>query len=1013
MTPRRPRGQVRPSVTAGLAGVAGWLGWAGLALLVLVVLPVMVGRVVGWPLPHRMPTWEQVRATLTTRYPDQRIYLDILACLFWYVWFTLTACLPVELAVALRGRRRPRLPIPGPGQALAAALIGGLLLHPGDARSHTAPRSPGDAVALAAVRAAATAPLLAGTTPVAASAAPGPAPDTGPQQTPARFYTVIRGDTLWDIADRQLGDPLYYRELFALNAGRIQPDGASLSDPNLIRPGWTLLLPALAAPPAQRDAASRSDPTGAPDGRRPAGPSPAASSPNPDPVAAAGHGATAAPAPAPVVTSPHGATAAPRTNPPAAVSGAPAPWTPAVSSPVTPPPATTAPPTHERPPPPGDVRPAAPDRTHGIPLPSGAIVGMGLLAAVAAAVTLARLLRQRRRPVPTPPGEPVPTDPPLPIIVREILRASRTPAPADEDNDFAHNDLSLPGPPPVAVGNPPSPPPGGGDELPGVLARAGSLNLDGPGAPAAARAIAVTLLADHHRYPRPDRPWPARLIIPTADADRLAMPRPVLAVLLEVTVTPTLPAALDRLHAELLHRHRLMAEVDTESIAELRRAAPDEMLPTVLLVATVEGDSASRLTALAAQGRPFGLYTLALGHWPGQTSYFLDANGRQTAPGGGAGEQWWQLSPAAAGDLLDLVAAAHDLHPPAAPPPPAAPVPVPVGRVPRADIGREPPQPLSLTDPTPDTASPSVRQPDTPRGADVSPAPASEPLFEPTVGTGAARRAHVLLFGRPAITVDGAALTRGLRTLSLEVAAYLAFHPAGADGEALATNLLPDHDPRKARNQIYRAIAVLRDVLTAATGDTAAYLTSGPAGYRLNPDHVSVDLWDFHHARRHAGRARDDATRITALTHAAELYQARPLGDTAYDWSTPHITAVEHHAVDVLADLADLYAADNPDRALTYLDQAITLTPHVEELYCHAMRIHATRGRLDSVRRTYQRLRDALDTLDVDPAPATDALMARLTRDPATPTITHPTVERSRRIIRPATRPGDLPGAGS
>ncbi|WP_322770454.1 bacterial transcriptional activator domain-containing protein, partial [Frankia sp. Cr1] len=651
-----------------------------------------------------------------------------------------------------------------------------------------------------------------------------------------------------------------------------------------------------------------------------------------------------------------------------------------------------------------------PDRTHGIPLPSGAIVGAGLVAAVAAAVTLARLLRHRRRPVPTPPGQPVPTDPPLPIIVREILRASRTPAPTDEDDDSAHDDPSLPVPvpvpvpPPVAVGNPPSPPPGGGDELPGVLARAGSLNLDGPGALAAARAIAVTLLADHHRYPRSDRPWPARLIIPAGDADRLALPRPVLAVLSAVTVTPTLPAALDRLHAELLHRQRLMAEVDTESIAELRRAAPDEMFPTVLLVATVEGVSAGRLTALAAQGRPFGLYTLALGHWPGQTGYLLDADGRQTAPADGAGEQWWQLSPAAAGDLLDLVAAANDLHPPAAPPPPAAPVPVPVpvGRVPRADIGREPPQPPSLADQASDSAPIVPRRPDLPAGPAV--APASDPAPDWPSATAAAggvsvRRVRVLLFGRPTITVDGVPLARGLRTLSLEIAAYLAFHPAGAGGETLATDLLPDHDPRKARNQIYRAIAVLRDVLTAATGTTAACLTSNPAGYRLNPDHVSVDLWDFHDARWRAGHARDDADRIAALTRAAELYRARPLGDTAYDWSTPHVGTVEHQAVDVLADLADLYAADNPDRALTYLDQAIGLTPHVEELYCHAMRIHATRGRLDAVRRTYQRLRDALDTLDVDPAPATDALMARLTRDPPTPTITHSTIERSRRVV--------------
>ena len=51
-------------------------------------------------------------------------------------------------------------------------------------------------------------------------------------------------DCLWDIAERTLGDPLRYREIFELNQDRVQPDGARLVDADLIRPGWTLLLPA-------------------------------------------------------------------------------------------------------------------------------------------------------------------------------------------------------------------------------------------------------------------------------------------------------------------------------------------------------------------------------------------------------------------------------------------------------------------------------------------------------------------------------------------------------------------------------------------------------------------------------------------------------------------------------------------------------------------------------------------------------------------------------------------------
>jgi hypothetical protein len=56
-------------------------------------------------------------------------------------------------------------------------------------------------------------------------------------------YTVDPGDNLWKIAAEELGDPLRYSEIVDLNVGRPQPDGQSLRDPDLIRPGWLLELP--------------------------------------------------------------------------------------------------------------------------------------------------------------------------------------------------------------------------------------------------------------------------------------------------------------------------------------------------------------------------------------------------------------------------------------------------------------------------------------------------------------------------------------------------------------------------------------------------------------------------------------------------------------------------------------------------------------------------------------------------------------------------------------------------
>ncbi|MEU8313205.1 S8 family serine peptidase [Micromonospora sp. NPDC048887] len=50
-------------------------------------------------------------------------------------------------------------------------------------------------------------------------------------------------ENLTEIAERFLGDGARSAELFTLNAGRIQPDGATLTDGARLRAGWVLVLP--------------------------------------------------------------------------------------------------------------------------------------------------------------------------------------------------------------------------------------------------------------------------------------------------------------------------------------------------------------------------------------------------------------------------------------------------------------------------------------------------------------------------------------------------------------------------------------------------------------------------------------------------------------------------------------------------------------------------------------------------------------------------------------------------
>ncbi|HEV2811101.1 MAG TPA: hypothetical protein VGV93_11985 [Acidimicrobiales bacterium] len=84
-----------------------------------------------------------------------------------------------------------------------------------------------------------------GAQPVAATAA---APSASSE------VLVAPGDTLWHIAEHELGDPFEWPSVFAANAGVAQPDGDVLRDPDLIQPGWRLTIPADEMPAAAASA---------------------------------------------------------------------------------------------------------------------------------------------------------------------------------------------------------------------------------------------------------------------------------------------------------------------------------------------------------------------------------------------------------------------------------------------------------------------------------------------------------------------------------------------------------------------------------------------------------------------------------------------------------------------------------------------------------------------------------------------------------------------------------------
>jgi len=213
---------------------------AGVLLAAAVAgVPVALWELGGAYLPDELPSWEQV--TTAVNGPDTgALFLGLLVVVGWVAWACFALSVAAELVSQLRGLPPMRLPGLAAPQQMAGLLVAAVL-GVGTGPLLVAPALAGP-------------PIVADQPVDHEEPSPTPAPPvdtrpTGPTAAGAT-YTVAPRDTLGRIAARYLGDWTRFEEILELNRGRPQPDGALLTDPGLIRPGWTLVLPPDARLPA-------------------------------------------------------------------------------------------------------------------------------------------------------------------------------------------------------------------------------------------------------------------------------------------------------------------------------------------------------------------------------------------------------------------------------------------------------------------------------------------------------------------------------------------------------------------------------------------------------------------------------------------------------------------------------------------------------------------------------------------------------------------------------------------
>ena len=281
---------------------------AAVAILAIVVgLPTALIALGSAPIPDSVPTLDHVRTALT-RPDDGTLALAAVEVIAWAAWLFLSGAIAVEILARVRGVRVPHLPGLRMPQAAAQGLVGAAILlfvatplaaTPANAAlAHTQTTT-----ATAAQQAGQGA--AAGSTAQPAAGTPMPATGAGAAGAGSATveHIVKRGETLWSIAEQHLGSGTRYTELAELNravlgpnpgfltvgealrlpalppaaehtvtvhpgdtlseialkelghgdrypeifeASRatIQPGGQHLRDPDLIQPGWTLTIPA-------------------------------------------------------------------------------------------------------------------------------------------------------------------------------------------------------------------------------------------------------------------------------------------------------------------------------------------------------------------------------------------------------------------------------------------------------------------------------------------------------------------------------------------------------------------------------------------------------------------------------------------------------------------------------------------------------------------------------------------------------------------------------------------------
>jgi DNA-binding SARP family transcriptional activator len=938
--------------------------------------------------PPRVPSFEGSEG-LSGSYVPVDAVLEILAILAWSLWAYLAFALVLSVLAELATRKR----VPA-GSALISA---SLLLTPKIVRRLVE-------VAVGGVFVAASvsgnlelrSPLPRAAAIVtggdAAPSATAKAASAAPKQATCR---VRSGDSLWRIAERQLGSGFRWREIYRLNKDRRFADGHRLVNPHLIYPGWVLALPA----------EGRKSPVL--NGDR--GKAPPADSTAPEEEQSI--------APSPTATEEVLPEGGDRPKP-----------TPEVSEPE-------------------ESEPQLP-RQPAVRLPSGIVVAASFASGLLTAHLLGRLRQRRGRRV----ADVEPPEWSEPALTADLRRAGASPMAGPLDVALhavakvwrQHKAVwprilaALEGERLVRVligddGGGALPPPAGGHMSPSVrfaraegvvqadvegpfpallrrplgplergvlvpigragdgsvvhvgLVSAGTVSVAGALADDLARQVVLACAAQ-------GSPEDVRIVFLGHAAG--LRPAETLGSVSAYSWDDAAPT-IREIQAELLRRARLFFDEQVEDVWGHLAGHPDERLPGLLVVAA-EPPTALRgvVEAIGREGPSLGLALLTVGWRPAGT--VMHAEVRSLSELDLVSDL--PCPPRLLPLVLDDDAAAQAVD-------------VLLRAFPNAqDAEPEPeacePEALLVHGPVPGdvSSSPSssevAPEPGPPTPSDVAPAPAAEPvtlaasddreespserLAQGQLGVPTSARSIVAVrcLGAFEVWRNERMLRKGWRSKAREILAYLIARPSGAPKERIIEELWPGIDPEEGSERFDRMTSELRSKVRGRD-DTGRYVDKEDEVFYLEPGAWWVDTWELERLVSEADREQKGDAAVTKLREAVALYRGEFCHDYYYPWAEAVRERFRALAVRACARLADLLCdRDEHDEAIAVLDRGIEADPVCEDLSRRAMAIEASLGRRAAALARYRKLEATLDAeLSVEPDPETQALVRQLKAD--------------------------------